>query len=139
VRNGKLYMCAKNGVIAQENLPIIQKMLKKNAHVPIKKLMTMADRDFMSTDGMYEESWSFCHFLLTAPSTEDSKNQIPNGKYWTVLSNFIIQMSNRSTKIEDALKASFQLKGKALDYDELEKEWKEYVLKLENDGTKADK
>lgn len=138
VRKGRLFMCAKNGVIAQENLPEIQLMMRKKDYVPLSRFLTMSADNFMARDGMYAQAWSFCHFLLAYPDDEDPKNQVPNGKYWTVLSTFIRLMSARSTKLEDALKASFQLKGKALDLEALEKEWIEYVLKMENDGTKKE-
>lgn len=139
VRKGRLYMCAKNGVIAQENLPIIQRMIRAKSHVKLSTLLTMGEDSFMSRNGMYAQSWSFCHFLLAYPDHEDPKNQIPNGKYWTVLSNFIRLISRKGFKLEDVIKATFQLNGKALDIDALEKEWMEYVLKMENDGTKKEK
>lgn len=136
VRGGRLFMCVRNGVIAQENLPVIREMVRKRAHVPLKKFLTMPYDEFMARDGMYPQAWSLCHFLLTAPGYEDPKSQIPNGKYWTVLSTLIRLMSKRGTKVEDAIKASFQLKGKPIDLDALEKEWADWVLKMENDGTK---
>jgi hypothetical protein len=137
VRKGRLFMCAKNGVIAQENLPIIQAMIEAKAHVKLSRLIRMSPEVFMSKNGMYAQSWSFCHFLLAYPDLEDAKNQIPNGKYWTVLSNFIGMMARKDAKVEDALRLSFMLKGKPIDMDVLEKEWMEYVMKMENDGTKA--
>jgi len=136
VRKGRLFMCAKNGVIAQENLPIIQAMIRAKAHVKLSSLLTMSYERFMGRNGMYAQSWSFCHFLLSYPEMEETKNQIPNGKYWTVLSNFIRLIARKDVKLDDALKASFQLNGKPIDMDAMEKEWTEYVLKMENDGTK---
>lgn len=88
---------------------------------------------------MYAQAWSFCHFLLAYPDHEDPKAQIPNGKYWTVLSNFIRLMARKGANAGDAIKASFQLKGKPLDIDALEQEWMDYVMKMENDGTKKAK
>ncbi|HZL71020.1 MAG TPA: DUF1570 domain-containing protein [Planctomycetota bacterium] len=139
VRKGRLFMCAKNGVIAQENLPDIQVMIGAKQHVKLSRFLTMSPEAFMGRQGMYAQAWSFCHFLLAYPDHEDPKAQIPNGKYWTVLSNFIRLMARKGANAGDAIKASFQLKGKPLDIDELEKEWMDYVMKMENDGTKKAK
>src|SRR4030095_4908356 len=90
-------------------------------------------------EGNYPQAWSFCTFLLAYPKYEETKSQIPNGKYWTVLSNYIRLMSDGKTDPGAAFTASFQLNGKALDFDVLEKEWADYILKMENSGTLAEK
>ncbi len=137
VEKGKLFMCAKNGVIAQENLPIIQEMIRKKKHVPLKDLVVMSDKAFDAADGMYPESWSFCYFLLAYPNYEDKRSQIPNGKYWTVLSTYIRMMSQPKTTLDDCFRASFQLNGKPLDFDVLEKEWIDWVLAMKNVGSRG--
>jgi hypothetical protein len=139
VQKGRLFMCARNGVIAQENLPIIQQMIREKKHVPLKKLVGMNHKTWEATEGNYPEAWSFCSFLLAYPKYEETKSQIPNGKYWTVLSNYIRTMSDGKMDPDAALKSCFQLGGKPLDFDVLEKEWAEYILKMENSGTLADK
>ncbi len=137
VDKGKLFMCAKNGVIAQENLPTIQEMIRAKKHVPLKDLVTMSQKAFDAADGMYEESWSFCYFLLASPNYEDKRSQIPNGKYWTVLSTYIKSMSQPKTTLDDCFRASFQLNGKPLDFDVLEKEWIDWVLAMKNVGSRG--
>jgi hypothetical protein len=140
VQKGKLFMCARNGVIAQEDLPIIQQMIKEKTFVPLKELVRMDHKTWDGHKGdLYPEAWSFCSFLLAYPKYEETKSQIPNGKYWTVLSNYIKAMSDGKTDLETAFRSSFQLNGKALDLDVLEKEWADYILKMENSGTLADK
>jgi hypothetical protein len=139
VQKGRLFMCARNGVIAQENLPIIQQMIKEQKHVPLKRLVGMNHASWEKMDGNYPEAWSFCTFLLAYPKYEETKSQIPNGKYWTVLSNYIKLMADGKMDSGAAFKASFQLNGKPLDFDVIEKEWAEYILKMENSGTLADK
>lgn len=139
VQKGKLFMCARNGVIAQDNLPVVQEMIRNKTHVPLRELVGMNQARWDQTPGMYPQAWSFCTFLLAYPKYEETKSQIPNGKYWSVLSTYIKMMSDRRIQPEAAMKASFQLGGKPLDLDQLEKEWIEYVLKMENSGTFAEK
>jgi len=139
VQKGRLFMCARNGIIAQENLPVIQQMIKEQKHVPLKRLVGMNHASWEKMDGNYPEAWSFCTFLLAYPKYEETKSQIPNGKYWTVLSNYIKLMADGKMDSGAAFKASFQLNGKPLDFDVIEKEWAEYILKMENSGTLADK
>jgi hypothetical protein len=130
VRDRKLFMGVKDGVIAIENIGIIRAAVNEGKHVSIAKLLAMDDDAFQKqSDLLYPEAWSFCHFLLAYPEYENPKNQIPNGQYWTVLSNYITFMSKAGTAPEEARKASFVMKGKAIDLAELEKEWKDYVLK----------
>jgi hypothetical protein len=136
VRDGKLFVATRNGRIARENLPVIQKMIREKTYVPLRDLVTLSDGEFKGREGMYPQSWSLCHFLLAAPGYEDSKCEIPNGKYRPVLSTFITLMSKRSTKLEKALAASFTLKGKPLDLDALEKEWAAYVLGMTNEAVR---
>jgi hypothetical protein len=139
VIKGRLFMGAKNGIIAQEDLPVIQGMIKEKSHVPLKDLVKMNQATWDTMKGSYPEAWSFCTFLLAYPKYEETKSQIPNGKYWTVLSNYIRIMSDGKTDPETALKTAFVLNGKPLDFDLLEKEWMDYILKMENSGTLADK
>jgi hypothetical protein len=140
VQKGRLFMCAKNGYIAQEDLPVIKKMIQEKTHVPLKDLVKMNQATWdKQRDGMYPEAWSFCTFLLAYPKYEETKSQIPNGKYWTVLSNYIRILADGKTDPDTAFKSSFQLNGKPLDFDVLEKEWSDYILKMENSGTLADK
>lgn len=129
VQDKKLYMCVKDGVIALENIGSIREAVKRGRHVALKRMLEMRDDEFMSWNNGYPQAWSFCHFLMAYPNYEDPKCQIPNGKYWTVLSRYIQLLSKGDVKPADALKAAFVLKGKELDLDELEKEWKDYVLK----------
>jgi hypothetical protein len=139
VQKGRLFMCARNGVIAQQNLPFIQQMIRDRKHVPLKSFVTMTPAAWQKMEGNYPQAWSFCTFLLAYPKYEETKSQIPNGKYWTVLSNYIRLMSDGKTDPGAAFTASFQLNGKALDLDALEKEWADYILKMENSGTLAEK
>jgi hypothetical protein len=139
VQKGRLLMCAKNGIIAQENLPIIQQMIRDKKHMPLKAFVTLNRANWERMDGNYPQAWSFCTFLLAYPKYEETKSQIPNGKYWTVLSNYIRLMSDGKADPDAAFAAAFQLNGKPLDLEVLEREWTDYLLKMENSGTLADK
>jgi hypothetical protein len=44
VQKGKLFMCARNGIIAQEDLPAIQRMIKEKSYVPLKDLVRMKQK-----------------------------------------------------------------------------------------------
>ena len=80
VQKGRLFMCARNGVIAQENLPIVQQMIRDKTYVPLKELVRMGQNAWDSRSAeMYPEAWSFCTFLLAYPKYEETKSQIPNG------------------------------------------------------------
>ena len=137
VDKGRLFMCAKNGVIAQDNLPVIQEMIQKKTHVPLKSLVRMSQAEWDRTPGMYPEAWSFCYFLLAYPKYEDTRSQIPNGKYWTVLSNYLRLLSQPNTTADEAFRASFQVNGKPLDLDQLEAEWSKWVLDMRNAGDRG--
>ncbi|HVE41413.1 MAG TPA: hypothetical protein VNM14_16080 [Planctomycetota bacterium] len=139
VQKGRLFMCARNGVIAQENLPVIQQMIREKKHASLKDLVAMGQSRWEKLDGNYPQAWSFCTFLLAYPKYEETKSQIPNGKYWTVLANYIKLMADGKMDSGAAFRASFQLNGKPLDFDVLEKEWADYILKMENSGTLAEK
>jgi len=134
VRDGKLHVAVRNGRIARENLPVIQEMIREKKYVPLRELITMGEKEWKAHEGMYPQSWSFCHFLLASGDDGDATREIPDGKYRKVLSTFITLMSKRSTKLDKALAASFVHQGKPIDLDELEKEWKSYVLEMKNDG-----
>jgi hypothetical protein len=130
MRDGKFNVCVKDGHIAQGRIRTIQSAISKNEHVPLPKLFELDHAAFMARAGLfYPQAWSFCHFLMTYPQYEDPKNQIPHGKYWKVLQRYILAISNSATKPARAIELAFTNEsGKPLDFQELEKEWKEYVL-----------
>jgi hypothetical protein len=130
VRDGKLYVCAKEGQIAQGRIRVIQAAISKNEQLPLSKLLEVDHSAFMSqAQLLYPQAWSFCHFLMASPHYEDPKNQIPHGKYWKVLQRYILAISKSGVKPGKALEAALvDETGRPLDVQTLEKEWRDYVL-----------
>jgi hypothetical protein len=130
VREGKLHVCVQDGLLAQGRIQPIQAAIKKNAHLPLAKLLELDQAGFMSKASMlYPQAWSFCHFLMAYPNYGDPKAQIPHGKYWKVLQRYIVAISKSGVKPQAALEAALvDESGRPLDIAALEKEWREYVL-----------
>jgi hypothetical protein len=130
VRDGRLYVAVKDGLIAKGRIHVIKAAIKKKQQLPLAKLLDIDQKGFMAQAGMlYPQAWSFCHFLMAYPNYGDEKAQIPHGKYWKVLQRYILAISKSGVKPEQAQEAAFvDEKGRPLDLDVLEKEWQEYVL-----------
>lgn len=130
IKDGKFYVCPKDGFIAQGRIRTIQAAITKKQHVPLAKLFELEHPAFMAQASLlYPEAWSFCHFLMAYPGYEDPKAQIPHGKYWKVLQRYILAISKSGVKPAQALAAAFvDEKGVPLDMEVLEKEWQDYVL-----------
>jgi hypothetical protein len=140
IRDGKFYVCPKNGYIAQGRIPVIQAAISKNQQLPLAKLFELDQPAFMSQASLlYPEAWSFCHFLMAYPNYDDPKAQIPHGKYWKVLQRYIVAISKSGVKPAKAWEAAMvDETGKPLDLAVLEKEWQDYVLAFPRE-MKADK
>jgi len=130
IKDGKFYVCPKDGLLAQGRIRTIQAAVSKKQHVPLAKLFEMEHPAFMAQASLlYPEAWSFCHFLMAYPNYEDPKAQIPHGRYWKVLQRYIVAISKSGVKPAQALAAAFvDEKGNPLDLEALEKEWQDYVL-----------
>jgi hypothetical protein len=130
VKEGRLYVCAKDGMIARGRIHPIRAAILKKEHLPIPKLLELDQAGFMAKAGLfYPQAWSWCHFLMAYPNYGDDKAQIPHGKYWKVLQRYILAISKSGVKPAKAQEAAFvDETGKPLDLAVLEKEWQEYVL-----------
>jgi hypothetical protein len=130
IRDGKFYVCPKDGLIAQGRIRTIQAAISRKEQLPLAKLFELDHPAFMAQASLlYPEAWSFCHFLMAYPNYEDPKAQIPHGKYWKVLQRYILAISKSGVKPAKALEAALvDEAGKPLDLAALEKEWQEYVL-----------
>lgn len=130
IRDGKFYVCPKNGYIAQGRIHVIQAAISKNQQIPLAKLFELDQPAFMAQASLlYPEAWSFCHFLMAYPNYDDPKAQIPHGKYWKVLQRYIVAISKSGVKPAKAWEAAMvDEAGKPLDLATLEKEWQDYVL-----------
>jgi uncharacterized protein DUF1570/PDZ domain-containing protein len=130
VRNGKLYMCVKSGMISRMRLPLIQQAIREGKNLLLHRLMRLSQPEFMAPDvqGLaYAQSWSFCHFLMTYPQEEDRSRQIPNGKFRRNLAIYYETVRTGGSGHDKAWKAAFP----EPDLAELEKLWKAYVLELD--------
>lgn len=132
VKDGKLFVCAKDGMIARGRISTIRAAISKKEHLPIPKLLELDQAAFMGKASLYyPQAWSWCHFLMAYPNYGDDKAQIPHGKYWKVLQRYIVAISKSGVKPATAQEAAFvDEAGRPLDLGALEKEWQDYVLKF---------
>ena len=128
VREKKLYMCVKSGMIARMRLQLIQAAVKQGATYPLRDLMMLPKNEFMrNADLCYAQSWSFCHFLITYPKEEDRSVQIPNGKFRKNLAMYYEAVRAGGTSHGKAWEEAFA----GIPLRDLEEAWKKYVLELD--------
>lgn len=128
VRGKKLYMCVKSGMIARMRLQTAQAAIRAGAAPRLDRLMMLPKQVFMANAEIcYALSWSFCHFLITYPKDEDRNSQIPDGRYRKHLAGYYELMRAGGTTHEKAWSEAF----KGIPMDELEEQWKKYVLGLD--------
>jgi hypothetical protein len=128
VKEKKLYMCVKSGMIARMRLQLIQAAIQQNYAIPLDRLLTLDRMRFMANAQLcYAQSWSFCHFLMTYPKEEDRSVQIPDGKYRKNLAGYYEQMRKGGISHREAWEAAF----KGIPLAQLEAEWKKYVMSLD--------
>ncbi|MFH1232021.1 MAG: family 16 glycoside hydrolase [Planctomycetota bacterium] len=145
VKNGKFRMCLQKGPVVEGRLPVIQRAIKNKKYFPLKDLIKLSRRGFMTQASVcYAEAWSFIHFLISYPKKED-KNQIyPAGDYFHVMGRLFTGLQEY-TKFQSGKNKDSQFKtlddvygyafvnkdGKTpINLDELEGKWKDYVLKF---------
>ncbi|MHC4606449.1 MAG: DUF1570 domain-containing protein [Planctomycetota bacterium] len=128
VRGGRLYMCLQGGAIARMRLRVVQRALKEGKAHPLSKLLTLSRKGFKDNPQLgYSQSWSFCHFLMCYPAHGPGAQQIPNGKYRKNLGQYYDTIRAGGGGHDRAWKAAFS----KVSMDELEKQWKEYILSYE--------
>lgn len=134
VINKKLYMCRKNGYIARIRIKTIQGAIKANKHYPLKDFFKLDKGQYYANGALcYAEGWSLCHFFMTYPKVEEKDKQIPDGKYRKFLA-FFHEALSADYALDQAYEVAFQ-KGKGgskmPSVEDLEKEWKEYILNFD--------
>ena len=91
----------------------------------IKELLDMNQQPFMMRAQVhYPQSWSFVHFLWNYPTLDQGK-----GQYSEVVIRLIDGFKVGKPRAE-VYKEAFQVKGKPVDLDQLEREWRAYVKTL---------
>lgn len=140
VRQGKLYLCLKKGPVPKIRLYVVQEAIRDGRWVRLKDLL-VADRKTFQQEWKvyYATSWLFCHFLLTYPKQEDPAKQIPEGRYKQVVVRFHNAMLDPKIKVQDAVTQAFVLEGKPLNFDDLDKELREYALSFEAERPPEDR
>ncbi len=129
VRGGRLFTCLRNGAVPRLRVPAVREALRGGGLVPLRELLATDKRRFQERHALfYAQSWLFCHFLLTYPRLEDPTRQIPEGRYKPVLVRFHNAMADPKARAADALRQSLILDGRALDLDDLDREFREYAL-----------
>ena len=128
VRGKKLYMCVKSGMIARMRLQTAQAVIRSGTAPRLDRLMMLPKQVFMANaEVAYALSWSFCHFLITFPKDEDRNSQIPDGKYRKHLAGYYELMRAGGISHERAWAEAF----KGIPLEEIEEQWKKYVLGLD--------
>jgi hypothetical protein len=128
VRNKKLFMCVKSGMIARMRLQTVQGAIRAGGTPTLARLMALPKDVFMrNAELCYAMSWSWCHFLITYPKDEDRGAQIPDGRYRKNLAGYYEQIRAGGVGHERAWAESF----KGIPLEELEEQWKKYVMALD--------
>ncbi len=131
VRDKKLYMCVKSGMISRMRLQIVQGALKQGRAWSLPELFRLSQREFMdekNVDLAYAQSWSFCHFLITYPNQEDRAHQIPNGRFRRNIATYYELVRAGGSGHDKAWAEAF----KGIPTEQLEELWKKYVLDMDS-------
>lgn len=129
VKDKKLYMCVKTGVIARMRLPLIQEAIRSNRAYKWKDLFALGQQKFMADAALcYAQSWSICHFLMTYPNYEDKTQQIPNGSFRKNFAIYYETLRKGGKNHQQAWDEAF----KDFPTDKLEEMWRAYVMKMDS-------
>lgn len=124
IRGRDLYVFTLGGVAAWR-VEAIKDHLQAKRAAGLKELLEMNRMTFMArADVHYPQSWSFVHFLWNYPSLDQGK-----GQYSEIVIRLIDGFKVGKSRAE-VYREAFQVKGKPVSIDDLEREWKEYVKKL---------
>ncbi|MBI2932894.1 MAG: DUF1570 domain-containing protein [Planctomycetes bacterium] len=100
-------------------LETIVKAVKENKHVPLAKLFEYTQADYYSNAGLcYAEGWSICYFFLS----EEGKKK----RYHLIPPRFFDELKKSGDYKRVNAKVLSQV-----NLDEMEREWKAFVLGLE--------
>lgn len=102
------------GRLNPTRLPIIRAAVKQDRHVPLRKIIHYTQREYYSNPGVcYAEGWAMCHFML-----HHKKKKIRK-----IIPKFI-KLVRDDSNIKNVTKKAFR----GIDLDELEEEWKAWIL-----------
>ena len=124
IRGRDLYVFTLGGVAAWR-VDAIKEHLQTKRTSSLKDLLAMNRATFMArADVHYPQSWSFVHFLWNYPTLDQGK-----GQYSEIVIRLLDGFKVGKSRAE-VYQEAFQVKGKPVSIDDLEREWKEYVKKL---------
>lgn len=124
IRGRDLYVFTLGGVAAWR-VEAIKEHLQAKRTSGLKELLEMNRTAFMArADVHYPQSWSLVHFLWNYPTLDQGK-----GQYSEIVVRRIDGFKVGKSRAE-VYREAFQVKGKRVSIDDLEREWKEYVKKL---------
>lgn len=129
ITKGELQIDTLNVQIGQLRMKRIKKAIKDNTYIPLKKFINIERREFTKGEKEklqlhYAEAYSFCHFLWNYPNDTGTK-----GKYANIVDK-LIEGFKKGKDIKEVYKEAFVIDKKAIDFDELEKEWNKYISEL---------
>jgi hypothetical protein len=102
-------------------------LVAQGKYVPFETLFQMGNEEFIRSpiyDYLYGQCWSVCHFLWSYPQIKGEK-----GQYRKVLFTLIEEFKKGTSK-DEAYKKAFVYRGKPIDLQKLEAEWKAWVPSL---------
>jgi hypothetical protein len=124
IRGKDLYVFTLGGT-ASWRVEAVKQFTQQGQVPSLKDLLGMGQAPFMAGAQIhYPQSWSFVHFLWNYPTLDGGKGQY---------SEIVIKLIDgfKVGKPRDVVyKDAFQLKGKPIAIEDLEKEWKAYVKTL---------
>jgi hypothetical protein len=124
IRGKDIYVFTLGGVAAWR-VESVKEYLQTKQTASLKSLLELNQPGFMSGAHIYyPQAWSFVHFLWNYPSLDQGK-----GQYSEVLIRLIDGFKTGRSR-DEVYKEAFQVKGKPINLDQLEDEWKAYVKTL---------
>ena len=124
IRGRDLYVFTLGGT-ATWRVEAVKQFTQGGQIASIKELLDMTQQPFMMRAQVhYPQSWSFVHFLWNYPTLDGGK-----GQYSEIVIRLIDGFKVGKPRAE-VYKDAFTIKGKPVDMDQLEREWKAYVKTL---------
>jgi hypothetical protein len=124
IRGKDLFVFTLGGT-ASWRVDAVKQYAQQGSLPSLKDLLGMGQRPFMAGAQIhYPQSWSFVHFLWNYPSLDSGK-----GQYSEIVIKLIDGFKVGKPR-DEVYREAFQVKGKTVAIEDLEKEWKAYVKTL---------
>jgi hypothetical protein len=114
-------MPAELGRMNHARLPIVKLAVHRQKYVPIKELIHYSKPQYYANGSIcYAQGWALCQFLM----------HHENIRYREIIPKFVFLVKNDSN-----LEAVTDKVFKRIDLDKLDKEWRDWVVRVRMDGT----